>query len=179
MKFSLAINHRKIFLYDEISENVIFEALYYLHKIIDLDNRAGTKLPIEIHINSNGGLVEDGYTLISLIENMKKDGYEIKTINIGRAYSMGLTIFLSGSTRLAYAYSRFMYHDFSYGSYGSSTSIKRAVQEAEILSEVINNYIIKNSKITKETLLSHNDKVNDWYISPEEAITFGIVDEII
>lgn len=49
-----------------------------------MDNKLKKKEPIELYINSNGGLVTECMSLISLIEQMKEDGYTIITINAGK-----------------------------------------------------------------------------------------------
>ena len=56
MRLSLALKQRKIFLKDYVTEDTIFECVYCLHRLMDIDNKVGTKEPIEIYINSNGVL---------------------------------------------------------------------------------------------------------------------------
>lgn len=90
MRFSMAMNQRIIMLYDDVDDNSMMESIYYLNKLKYMDEKfCDDKKPIEIQINTCGGAVEDGLSLLSLIENMKSDGYRIITTNIGRGYSMG------------------------------------------------------------------------------------------
>ena len=68
---NMAVNLRKIYVNDVITQELIDELLYYLYSLVDLDNDAGTKKPIEILLNTDGGSVEAGNTLIGYIEYLK------------------------------------------------------------------------------------------------------------
>ena len=65
---NMAVNLRKIYVNDVITQELIDELLYYLYSLVDLDNDSGTKKPIEILLNTDGGSVEAGNTLIGYIE---------------------------------------------------------------------------------------------------------------
>lgn len=179
MKTALAINQRKIFLYDEVNENSVFECIYYLNKLTDMDNRIGVKLPIDIMINTNGGYVYDGLTLISLIEQLIEDGYNIKTTNIGRAFSMGSIIAICGSERNAYRYSRYMIHDISSGTMGTLTQIHETVEELEHLRTTINDIILRKTKITSNMLEDWQNRKFDKFFNAQEALKYGLTDKII
>lgn len=184
MKYSLAINQRKIFLYDDIDSNSIMECLYYLHKIMEIDlidreidNKQ--KLPIEIHVNSDGGVCYDGLTLISLIETMKNDGYTIKTFNIGRAFSMALPIAICGTERYAYRYSDYMFHDVRFGCIGAIESMKEELEISTKLRARYVNIIQKYSNIETKDIADCLDRKKDWHIGAEEMQKMNGVDFII
>ncbi len=180
MKFSLAVNQRKILLYDEINEDSITEVVYYLNKIRDMDKKLNRgKDPIEIQINTNGGFVSDGLTLVSLIENMKSEGYKIITTNIGRAYSMGFILAICGSERRAYKYSHYMYHDLSYGAYGKHNDVVDAMECAEYFKEVIKDIILKYTALTPEEIEEYNSMRKDKFFTPTEVLEFEGVDYIV
>lgn len=180
MKFSLAMNQRKILIYDLVSEHSVLEGIYYLNKLRENDQRfhKEEKLPIEIQINTNGGLVEDGLTLISLIEQMKDEGYHIITTNIGRAYSMGFLLSICGSERRAYRYARYMYHDMSFGLIGSYKEFTDAVADMQILKGYIAEIVTKYTKLTNKELDDIEFMKVDRYFTPQELKAVGGVDAI-
>ena len=179
MRLALALRQRKIFIYDDINEDSIIETMYYLHRLTELDEINGKKRPIEILINSNGGYCSDGLSLVSLIETMIENGYEIITTNMGRAYSMGFVIAISGSKRHSYRYARYMVHDVSAGTIGKLEDMKKEIEETERIRDVINNIICKKTGITKEELLDWQSHHTDKYFSAEEAVSKKITDKII
>lgn len=179
MKLSLVLNQRKIFLYDEVTEDSVFECIYYLYKLMDIDNHTGEKSPIDIYINSNGGYVADGLTLISLIEHMKDMGYEINTINMGRAFSMGFVIAICGTHRKAYRYSRYMAHDGSAGCFGKIQEMEERLEENKQMSKIMFDIIIKYTSITSEQLNDWKERKLDKFFSAEELLELKGVDEIL
>lgn len=179
MRLSLALNQRKIFLYDDVEEDSIFECIYYLNRIIDIDNRTGEKPPIDIFINSNGGSVYDCFSLISMIEKMKDDGYEIRTINAGKAFSAGFIISIVGSKRISYRYSSYMVHDVSTISKGSIQTIVEDIEESKRLREIINGIIYKYTNISKEDLENWQARKIDKFFSAKEALDLKITDEVM
>jgi len=180
MKFSLAVNQRKILLYDEVSEDSVTEVIYYLNKIRDIDNKLNKeKEPIEIQINTNGGFVADGLALVSLIESMKSEGYKIITTNIGKAYSMGFILAICGSERRAYRYSHYMYHDISYGAYGKHNDVVDAIECSEYFRGVIKEIILKYTAMTPEQIDEYNSTRKDRFFTPNEVLELKGVDTIV
>lgn len=179
MKSSLAINQRKIFLYDEVEENSIFECIYYLNKLMYIDNVYEEKNPIEILINSNGGSVYDCLTLVSLIEQMKDMGYKIITTNIGRAFSAGFILSIVGSERRSYRFSSYMTHDISTFMCGKLQDIKEDTKETERLRNLINEIIVRYTKIPLKDLEKWQERKLDKYFDAKEALKLGITDMVL
>lgn len=180
MRTSMALNQRKIIIYDDIDENSILEAIYFLNRIKYIDDKfRKTKDDIEIQINTDGGLVEDGFSLISLIENMKEEGYNIITTNIGKAYSMGFLLSLCGSVRQSYRYSTYMFHDISYGVYGKYGDINDSVEHANMLRKNIYNIVTKYTTLTEEDLKDINEHRKDKFYTPNDMMEIKGVDIIV
>lgn len=179
MEFSLAVNQRKIYINEIITDESVFKYIYYLNKIVSLDKKSETKEPIEIYINSDGGSVYDGFALISYLESLKDEGYEIITINIGKAFSMAFLISLVGTTRKAYRYARYMYHELSGGMFGKFHSMEEDLEESKQLMCTIVDYVIKYTNIDKDYLISINEKRQDKFFSAEELRELKGVDIIV
>lgn len=179
MEFSMAVNQRKIFLNEDVTEDSIFKCMYYLNKLIALDKITDAKPAIEICVNTNGGLVHDCFTLISYIEHLKDIGYEIITTNIGRAFSAGFLISICGSKRQAYRYARYMYHDISGGMFGKQQSMKEYLEETEKIDNMAIDLVTKYTSITKEELEELNQRKIDKFYSAQELKELNGVDIII
>lgn len=81
---------------------------------------------------------------------------------------------------MAYEHTTIMYHQLSWGSgYGKALSINETnewiMEEQKKLDEII----LSNTKITKKQLTDVNEKKKDWYMTPEEALKLGVIDEIM
>lgn len=176
---NLAIKERKIMIYDGVDENSILEAIYYLYRFRSIDMKFGKKRPIDILINSCGGNVMDGFTLISLIESMKDEGWTINTTNIGYAFSMGFYIGICGSNRYCYRYSTYLCHDISFGCEGNYNEILEKVKESDRLRGILKNITMKYTKLTDEDLNKIFEYKLDKTYSADDAIKLGIADSII
>lgn len=176
----MAMNQRIIMLYDDVDDTSITEAIYYMNKLQYIDNRFGKeKKPIELQINTCGGFVEDGLSLISLIEKMKNDGYYIITTNIGRGYSMGFLLSICGSERRAYKYSKYMYHDISYGAYGKHNDIMEQVEFTKMLQKDIMGIVTKYTNLPEDFVSEINTCKRDKYFTSEEMLEIKGVDIIV
>lgn len=179
VKYNLASKERTILLCDEITQESVLEAMYYLYRFQSIDEKKEKKRPIKILVDTVGGSVSDGLKLISLIESMQEKGWEIDTVNIGNAYSMGLFISLVGTHRYSYRYSSYLLHDISLGIEGSARSIKEKMEEADRLSDILHDIIKKHTEIPDEEIEDIFSRKIDKIYSPEDAKKLKICDEII
>jgi ATP-dependent Clp protease protease subunit len=132
--------------------------------------------PIKLIINSFGGSAYDGWGLVGVIEQSKTP---VHTICAGEAMSMGLWLVLSGHKRFATKYSTFLYHEVSDFVHDKLEGIKDEVREIERIQKICDDYIVDKTKILRSKLEEVRSKKQDWYISAQEALELGIVDEII
>ena len=93
--------------------------------------------------------------------------------------SAGLIIFLGGHKRYCYKGSTFLYHQTSLETRQKLDGFKRLGIWCDKLEKEIDDFVIENTKITQEQINDTNEKNHDWYISAEEALQLGIVDEIL
>lgn len=174
-----AVKNRKIWLNDEVSEQSVVKVIYFLEKIKRNDTLIGKKSPITIVVNSPGGLCYQGFMLISHIESMVKEGYEIITLTGGMSASMSFLIGLVGSKRKAYKYSTFLCHQPSGGMLGEAVKFKREANELDRLWELSKKVIKEHSNMSDTLLDRIYNQVEDFIISSEKALELGIIDEII
>lgn len=176
---NMAINQRRILINDDIDDNISAEVQYYLYSIMELDKENGTKEPIEILIDSNGGSIESGLSMVSLIESMKDNGYKIITINAGKAYSMGFVLSIIGNERKSYRYSSYMFHDASSGTIGKVAEMEEQVEETKRLRSIVDNLVYKYTDITQQMIDDWHKRKIDKYFSVEDAKSLNIVDKVV
>lgn len=133
------------------------------------------KKDIHLYINSPGGVVTGGMAIYDTMNFLQCD---VVTYCIGMAASMA-TVLLAGGTkgkRFALPNSRVMIHQPSGGASGQTADI--AIQAKEILRwrRTLNEVIAKHTGKTPEQVEKDSDR--DYYMSAQEAMTYGIVDKV-
>jgi len=131
---------------------------------------------ITMHVDSPGGSVKSGLSMVDVMEYIKSD---IKTVNTGMAASMGSVLLGAGTKgkRSSLRHSTTMIHQSSGGFQGT-------IQDAEIdwaewqkvnaeLFTLLGSYCGKKP----ETVMK--DATRDFWLNAEEALKYGIIDEII
>ena len=144
-----------------------------LYKVYDIEY---TPKPIEIYIDSYGGSVYQCFGLLSLMKNSKTP---IHTFVTGCAMSCGFMILISGHKRFAYEYSTALYHQVSSGVWGKLKDMQEDIAETERLQSIIEEITLKRTKITPKRLKKAFIGKQDWFISSEDCLKLGIVDEIL
>lgn len=170
--YSRLVKDRIIFLHEEINADVastMIATLLYL-------NIKDSKEPISIYINSVGGTVTSG--LFTIYDTMQRIEAPVETVCVGEAYSAAAVILAAGDKRKAYPNSKVMIHNIQVsGMWGDSQEI---IREAKLVDE-------ENKKLL-ETLARHTGKplsrikkdcLRDFYMTADEALKYGIIDEIL
>ena len=178
-RVSLLYSQRKIVLYDDIDEDSAFEFTNCVNILIYLDNKLGEKKPIEILINSGGGLIYSGITIISLIEQLKKQGYEVTTVNTGICASMAFVISICGSKRCMYENAVYMYHDASSGTFGKLENMKDDVRDMQKLRDTLDEIVLRYTNVSKENIQEWHDRKFDRYFYKDEALSLKICDFVL
>ncbi|MEE8351148.1 MAG: ATP-dependent Clp endopeptidase proteolytic subunit ClpP [Rhodospirillales bacterium] len=134
------------------------------------------KKDISFYINSPGGIVTSGLAIYDTMQYIRPD---VSTVCIGQAASMGSLLLCAGAPGKRYAlpHSRIMVHQPSGGAQGQATDIE--IQAREILSmrERLNQIYVEH---TGQKLSVIEEAVErDRFMSPQDALDFGIIDEIV
>lgn len=169
--FSRLMYDRIIFLAGEVNDTM---SLYTIAQLQYLDTT--DKTDITFQINSPGGSVASGLAIIDVMNYISSD---IRTINIQLAASMGSLLLGAGTKgkRSCLRFAKTMLHQSSGGAVGN-------IQDAEItmdewkkvnntLFELLGEYCGKTANQVKK------DASRDLWLSSEEALKYGIIDEVI
>ena len=138
-------------------------------KKIDVNKRT----PIKIYIDSNGGNLEACFTIIDAITMSKTP---VWTINIGKAYSAGFFIFITGHKRFAYPNSSFLFHEGSTGIYQDANKFKNYADFYKQQLERLRAITLKHTQIEPEEYDKHVK--DDWWFNVDEALKYGVTDKI-
>lgn len=147
-----------------------------LKKLYDVYGIEYNPKPIKIYIDSFGGSVYQCFGLLSIMEKSKTP---IHTIVTGAAMSAGFMILIHGHKRFAYEHSTVMYHQVGTASWGKLKDIDEDIDEAKRLQLKIEEMTLKKTKISKNKLDKVYVRKKDWYMSAQEALKNGVIDEIL
>ena len=130
--------------------------------------------PIRLFIHSYGGDIEQALFFCDLVKSSR---IPIITIGMGVAMSAGFLIFLSGKKRYAFPHTSMLVHSGSAAFQGTAEQIEEAQRKYKKQIGQMKSYILANTNIDEKTF--NKNKSKDWYLSSDELIKFGIIDEII
>lgn len=170
--FSRLLNDRIIILSEEVNDanaSLVVAQLLYL-EAQDPDKE------IQFYINSPGGAVTAGMAIYDTMQYIKCD---VSTICIGMAASMGAFLMAAGQKgkRKALPNSEIMIHQPLGGTQGQATDIAIHAQRIIAIKDKMNKIL---SERTGQTLKKvQKDVERDYFMTSEEALEYGIIDEII
>lgn len=170
--YSRLLKERIIFLSEQVDDhmaNVIIAQLLFLEAE---DNEKD----IYLYINSPGGVVTAGMAIYDTMQYIKAD---VSTICLGQAASMGAFLLCAGAPgkRFALPNARIMIHQPLGGAQGQATDIE--IQTAEILriKRLLNKLMAGHSGQDLKKIEKDTDR--DFFMGAEEAVKYGLIDEII
>lgn len=154
--------------FDSETCNMIVAQLLYLDSL--------SNDPINIYINSPGGSVIDGLSIIDAINFIKSPVYTICT---GIAASMGAVLLSCGEKghRSVLPHSRVMIHQVSNKLYGTYSDLEIELKQTERCKKDIYNILANNLGKSYDEIEKLCDR-NNWFIG-KEAVDLGIVDKIL
>ena len=153
---------------DNVSNIVIAQLLFLQMEDPEKD--------INLYINTPGGVVTSGLAIYDTIQFVKPD---VNTYCVGQATSMGALLLAAGakSKRYALPHARIMIHQPWGGVQGAATDIGIQAKEILRLREKINELLSKHTKQPLDKVKKDTDR--DYFMTAEEAKSYGIVDEVI
>lgn len=170
--YSRLLKERIIFLGSEVndvtSDLLVAQLLFLEAEDPDKD--------IQIYINSPGGSVSAGFAIYDTMQYIKPD---VSTICIGRAASMGAFLLAAGTKgkRFALPNSDIMIHQPLGGAQGQAEDIKIQAEKIIQIRERINAILAERTGQPLERIAKDTDR--DYYMTAEEAVAYGIIDEVI
>ena len=170
--YSRLLRDRIIFIgtpIDDIISNLIIAQLLFLQNE-DPDKE------ISIYVNTPGGSVTAGLAIYDTMQFVKPP---VATYCVGQAASMGALLLCAGTKgkRFALPAARIMIHQPWGGAQGAATDISIQAKEILRLREKLNEVLVKHTGQPVEKIEKDTDR--DYFMSAEEAKTYGLIDEVI
>lgn len=170
--YSRLLKERIIFLgspIDDTIANVIIAQLLFLES-------QDKEKDIKLYINSPGGSVSAGLAIYDTMQYIRPD---VTTICIGLAASMGATLLAAGekNKRFALPNSDVMIHQVLGGAEGQATDVEIRTKHMLDVKKRLNQILAKHTGQTAKKIEEDTDRDN--FMTPEDALKYGIIDKII
>ncbi|MCJ7595277.1 MAG: ATP-dependent Clp endopeptidase proteolytic subunit ClpP [Desulfobacterales bacterium] len=170
--YSRLLKERIIFMGEQVidgmANTVIAQMLFLESEDPDKD--------INVYINSPGGSVTAGLAIYDTMQYIKPD---VATICMGQAASMAALLLAAGKKGKRYAlpHARVMIHQPLGGVQGQATDIDIQAKEIVKIKELIQKILSKHTGQSIDRV--RQDTERDFFMDPEEARKYGIIDKII
>jgi len=170
--YSLLLRERIVMLGMPINDqvaNVIIAQLLYLE-------REDPDKDISLYIHCPGGIISAGLAIYDTMQLVRPD---VSTICVGLAASMGTLLLCSGAKGKRYALpnSTIHLHQAFGGAQGQAADVAIAAREIMRMQELIRSILVNHSGQSIEKITHDTDR--DFYLNPQQAVEYGIVDEIL
>lgn len=154
---------------DDTIANLIVAQLLYLQS-------EDPKKDIDLYINSPGGSITAG---LAIYDTMQILSCDIKTYCIGQAASMGAVLLAAGAPgkRFSLPNARIMIHQPWGGSEGTAADVHIQAQEILRMRSMLNGILSKHTGKTLKKIEADTDR--DHFMSPEEAVKYGLVNSVV
>jgi ATP-dependent Clp protease protease subunit len=170
--YSLLLKERIVMLFtpivDQVANVVIAQLLYLEREDPDKD--------ISMYIQSPGGVISSG---LAIYDTMQLIRPEVSTICVGMAASMATVLLSAGAKGKRYALpnATIHLHQAVGGAQGQAADIVIAAREIARQQDIIKDIIVKHTGQPLEKVTHDTDR--DFYLSAEQAVEYGIVDEVL
>ena len=170
--YSRLLRERIVFLGREIDDDIANIVVAQLLFLAAEDPEAD----INLYVNSPGGSVYAGLAIYDAMQHVTPD---VKTICFGIGMSAAAMIVAGGAAgkRLALPNAKLMIHQGSAGFRGAPTDVQIAAQEVASTTRQMAEIIARHSGRDEEQVLQDIDR--DRFMTPEEAVVYGLVDEVL
>ena len=170
--FSRLLKDRIVFIVggiDDYVANLVVAQLLFLES-------EEPKKDIYMYINSPGGVITSGLSILDTMNYLKCD---VSTVCFGQAASMGAVLLSCGAKgkRFALPNSRVMIHQPLGGARGQATDIEIQAKEILTLKEKLNKILAEKTNQSLKKIASDTER--DYFMNAEEAVKYGLVDEVL
>jgi len=165
-------DENRIIVLNEIDESPISNAISTLLGFA----KKNKKSPINIIINTFGGNIYDMFALYDTIKYVQSQGIPVHTIGLGKIMSAGVILLAVGNNRKIGRNATIMWHVGRDEVSGDIFEIKNDLNEFNRLESLCNKVLSSDTIISDEKMKEMLSPRIDVYITPAEAIKYGIVD---
>jgi len=170
--YSLLLRERIVMLFTPINDqvaNVIIAQLLYL-------DRENPDKDISMYIQSPGGVINAG---LAIYDTMQLIRAPVSTICVGLAASMATVLLCAGAKGKRYTLpnATVHLHQAYGGAQGQAADVAIAAREIMRMQEIIQGILSKHTGQALDKIAHDSDR--DFYLNPEQAVEYGLVDEVL
>tara|TARA_Y100001973_G_C5204876_1_gene340700 strand:+ start:2109 stop:2825 length:717 start_codon:yes stop_codon:yes gene_type:complete len=176
---------RAMGLYGDINEEKAQEVINALMMLWDSSKSRdpeGKEIqrPFDFYISTNGGSADDMFAIYDLMTVIKNSGVDIGTVGLGKVMSAGVLLLAAGTKgkRRVARNCRIMIHSVIGGQHGPLHNLENEMDEIRQISEMYMRALVEETDLTTRRIKQLLDRKVNVYLSAEEAIEYGIADEI-
>lgn len=165
---------RIVMLHGDVTEHSIASVLNQMLYYASIDP---TK-PITLVVSTYGGSVDEMFSLYDLIKFLP---CEVHTVGLGKIMSAGVLLLAAGTkgNRSIGKTSRVMLHSISGFAHGNVLQVQNMTDEMDRMQNLMVKCLLEETDISKKEMKKIMDAKHDFYVTPEQALKFGIVDKVI
>ena len=170
--YSLLLKERIVMLGMPINDQV---ANITIAQLLFLE-REDPEKDIQLYINCPGGIIAAGLAIYDTMQLIRPD---VSTICVGLSASMGTILLCAGAKGKRYALpnSTIHMHQAVGGAQGQASDVAIAAREIMRLQDLISGILVKHTGQPMDKVKQDTDR--DFYLNPQQAVEYGIVDEIL
>ena len=162
-------------LYGPVDEELVEKTISSLLAVSYMDAD-----PIQLIVSTGGGLATEMFALYDVMRNIRED-IEILTLGLGKVMSAGVLLLAAGTKgkRKIGKHTRVMIHGMKTDLGGYLNDIKNDYDELKQIEKIYIDALSKETNLTKTKLREMFAERRDIFLSAEEAVEYGIADEVI
>jgi len=176
---------RSMMLYGDLDEEKALEIIVGLMVLSDKPrpnafNEDGSLKSINFYVSTYGGNADDMFAIYDMM-NITKEKCDIETVGLGKVMSAGTLVLAAGTRgkRKITKHCRVMIHSVAAGSYGNLHNLQNEMETIKHQQDKYVNALVANTNMTKRQVQKLLDRKINVYLSAEEAVEYGIADEVI
>jgi len=174
---------RIIGLFSNVDEEKVSElvtGLLYMNALNKAEKEEDKRKDIEFYVSTYGGSADDMFALYDIMKDVQKTS-DICTIGMGKVMSAGVLILASGThgKRKIGKNCRVMIHSVAAGNHGELNHMINELEEIKNMQEMYIKCLVSETKMTETVLRNMLERGVNVYLTAEQAVEYGIADEIV
>ena len=171
---------RTMALFGDVDEEKSLDLIVGLLSLTEFSDKEPPYDPIKFYISTYGGSADEMFAIYDMM-SILKGKCEIETVGLGKVMSAGTLLLAAGTKgkRKIGRHCRVMIHAVAAGSAGELHDIENEVKSIKHIQEMYIGALARETCMTKRTIQKLLDRRVNVYLTAEEAVEYGIADEII
>ena len=173
---------RSILMYGDVNEERSAEMIVGIISLSEQKPKEGRERldDMKIYVSTYGGSADDMMSIYDIMR-LAKNKCDIQTIGMGKVMSAGTLILAAGTKgkRKIMKNCRVMIHAVSAGSVGPIHNLQNEMEEIQAIQDAYIRCLVAETDLTKRQLRKLLDQKVNIYLTAEEAVEYGLADEVI